>query len=184
MLSGTSWYGGTPITEHRGNLTRAGPPSSRTATPLHLRPLAVALVMAGGALGAAAREAIEQAVPTANRGFPAATLVINLAGAFVLGVLLEALVRSGDDSGWRRKARLVAGTGFCGAFTTYSTLAVETVQLGRHGAWSIGVLYLATSAVGGLVAAVGGIALGAAHARWSTGVLPVDPDVDRIGERR
>lgn len=144
----------------------------------------MALVMCGGVLGAAARQAIEQALPATRRGFPAATLLINLAGAFVLGVLLEALVRSGEDAGWRRRARLVGGTGFCGAFTTYSSLAVETVQLARHGVWSTAAAYLAVSVVGGLLAAAGGIVTGAAHARWTAALLPVDPDVDRMGRRR
>jgi CrcB protein len=142
------------------------------------------MVMAGGVLGAGAREAIEQALPTSTHGFPAATLLINLAGAFCLGLLLEALVRSGEDAGWRRQARLLGGTGFCGAFTTYSTLAVETVQLARHGVWSTAGGYLAASAFGGLIAVAGGIALGGVHARWSTDALPVDPDVDQPGRRR
>jgi fluoride exporter len=140
--------------------------------------------MLGGVGGAAARETIELALPTAGTGFPTATFLINLCGAFVLGVVLEALVRSGDDVGWRRKTRLIVGTGFCGAFTTYSTLAVESVQLARHGAWSMGVLYVVASLVGGLAAAALGIAAGARHARWSVAALPVDPDVDRIEGRR
>lgn len=142
------------------------------------------LVVCGGAPGAAAREAVEQALPPAGRAFPAATFLINLVGAFVLGLLLEALVRSGDDAGWRRRARLIGGTGFCGAFTTYSTLAVETVQLARHGAWPVAVGYLVASVAGGLLAAAAGIAMGAAHARSSRAGLPVDPDVDEVGSRR
>lgn len=173
----------TPIADHRIDLNRSGPTENRAAVPLHLRPSAFVLVMAGGMLGAASREAIEQALPTPAYGFPTATLVINLAGAFVLGVLLEALVRTGDDVGWRRGARLVGGTGFCGAFTTYSTLAVETVQLARHGAWSIAGAYEAVSVVAGLVAAAAGIMVGAAHARWTTARLPVDPDVDQVRGR-
>ena len=156
----------------------------QAAAPLHLRPVAVLRVMCGGVAGAAAREAIEQALPAAHHGFPAATFLINLAGAFILGVLLEALVRSGDDAGWRRRARLIGGTGFCGAFTTYSTFAVETVQLARHGAWSTAGAYLVASVVGGLVLAGLGIMAGAAHARWSTAALPVDPDVEPVRRRR
>jgi fluoride exporter len=106
--------------------------------------------------------------------------MVNLSGAFILGLLLEALVRSGEDVGWRRRARLAGGTGFCGGFTTYSTLAVETVQLARHGVWSTAALYVVVSVLGGLVAAVAGILVGAAHARWSTTWLPVDPDVDQV----
>ena len=139
--------------------------------------------MCGGLLGAAAREAIEQLLPTTTHGFPTATFLINLAGAFVLGVLVETLVRSGDDAGWRRQARLFGGTGFCGAFTTYSTLAVETVQLGRHGAWSIAGAYIVASAAGGLLMAASGIAVGATHSQWGTAGLPVDPDVDQMARR-
>jgi CrcB protein len=152
-------------------------------TPLHLSPLAVALVMCGAILGGAAREAIEQVLPTSARGFPVATFLINLAGAFILGVLLEALVRSGDDVGWRRRARLVGGTGFCGAFTTYSTFAVETVQLVRRHASSTAAGYLVASVIGGLAMAALGIMVGAAHARWTTAALPVDPDLDRFRTR-
>lgn len=140
--------------------------------------------MVGGVLGAAAREAIEQALPTPTHGFPTATFVINVAGAFVLGLLLEALVRTGENTRGRNRARLIGGTGFCGAFTTYSTLAVETVQLARHGSWSIAGGYLAASVVAGLMAAVSGIVVGATHARWTTAWLPVDSDVDGIWEHR
>lgn len=127
---------------------------------IHRRPLAVALVVAGGVPGAAAREALNQALPATRTGFPAGTFLINLSGAFVLGLLLEALVRSGPDSGWRRQVRLLGGTGFCGAFTTYSTLAVESVQLARHGAWWMSAGYVAASGVGGLVAVAAGILAG------------------------
>ncbi|HET9690947.1 MAG TPA: CrcB family protein, partial [Acidimicrobiales bacterium] len=99
-------------------------PSPSPARRLHHTPTAMALVVVGGFAGAGGREAVEQALPPSPGAFPVATFAINLAGAFVLGALLEALVRAGDDTGWRRRARLVAGTGFCGAFTTYSTLAV------------------------------------------------------------
>ena len=51
------------------------------------------MVMCGGVLGAAARETVELAVPTSRQGFPAATFAINLCGAFVLGLVIEALVR-------------------------------------------------------------------------------------------
>ena len=140
--------------------------------------------MAGGVGGAAAREAIEQAMRSPRDGFPVATFVINLCGALALGFLLEVLVRAGDDSGWRRRARLLAGTGFCGAFTTYSTFAVESVQLGHHGAWPTAVAYVVASVVGGVATAAAGVALGAARARGSVAELPLDPDTDRTAPGR
>jgi CrcB protein len=167
----------SPIAEDQIDLS----PNTEARPPLHLNVVAVLAVMGGGVLGAAAREAVDQALPAARNGFPAATLLINLSGAFVLGALLEALVRSGDDAGWRRAVRLVGGTGFCGAFTTYSTLAVETVELARDGIWSTAGLYMAASLVGGLVAAVAGMVTGATRTRWTTAARPVDPDVDRMG---
>lgn len=139
--------------------------------------------MGGGLFGAASRDAIEQTWPAPGHGFPAATFVINLLGAFVLGALIEKLIRSGDDAGWRRRTRLIGGTGFCGAFTTYSTLAVESVQLARHGAWPTAVGYVAASVAGGLLAAAAGIGAGAAHHRSRSRALPVDPDVDQVGRR-
>ena len=96
-----------------------------SATPLHLRPSSLAWVFAGGVVGTALRYLIEDLLPHDPSGWPWATFLINLAGAFILGALLEGLARLGDDSGWRQRARLCAGTGGCGAFTTYSTLALE-----------------------------------------------------------
>lgn len=150
----------------------------RHARPLHRTPGAMAMVLAGGFFGAAAREAVEQALPTARGAFPVATFAINLTGAFILGALLEALVRAGDDAGWRRRARLAAGTGFCGAFTTYSTFAVETVQLGRADQPGTAVLYALVTVVGGLVAVTAGLATAAAGHRRRLARLPDDPDVD------
>ena len=148
--------------------------------PLHVSPAAIALVMAGGVAGAAARDALAQAL--GPRTFPVATLVANLSGAFLLGLLLEALARAGDDGGRRRQLRLLAGSGFMGAYTTYSTFAVETVQLVHHAHAATAALYAAVTVVGGLVVVGAGIAVGAAgHAavpRRPDRPLPMDPDVD------
>lgn len=144
----------------------------------------MALVVVGGCFGAAAREAVEQALPSAAGGFPVATFVINLAGAAVLGLLIEALVRSGDDSGWRRRVRLGVGTGFCGAFTTYSTFAVEATQLGRVGDVGTAVAYVVATVVGGLLMAAAGVWLAAAGVtRRPARAMPVDPDLEEGPKR-
>ncbi|MDE3202682.1 MAG: CrcB family protein [Acidobacteriota bacterium] len=144
----------------------------------------VAIVGVGGLFGAAARQAVEQAIHRSPNSFPVATLVVNLAGSVVLGVLLEVLARSGGDTGRLRDVRLVAGTGFIGAFTTYSTLAVESDLLVRAGHVATAAGYVAVSVVGGLVGAGLGIA-GAARfghpSAGSMGALPLDPDVDGTG---
>ncbi len=151
-----------------------------TAGVPHRTPAALAQVAVGGAFGAAAREAVEQALPTAAHHFPAATLSINLSGAFALGLLLEVLARSGDDSGGRRRARLVVGTGFLGAFTTYSTFAVDTDLLVRAGRPGSAAVYVAVTVAAGLAASGAGIVVGGVRARRH-GLLPVDPDVDSDG---
>ncbi|NUP58138.1 MAG: CrcB family protein [Pseudarthrobacter sp.] len=101
---------------------------ARTHRAVHLHPGFVAVVVLGGIFGALARYALGAVLP-APGGWPLPTLAINLAGAFLLGALLEGLVRRGPDAGRRRILRLLAGTGFMGAFTTYSTLALETTTL-------------------------------------------------------
>lgn len=70
---------------------------------------------------------------------------------------MEGLVRAGDDSGWRQRARLFGGAGGCGAFTTYSTLALEISLLGRDAHMATAVGYGLASIVGGVVMAWLGI---------------------------
>ena len=134
-------------------------PSTRARAP-HLRPALIAVVAAGGAVGTAAREAVALAVPPVG-GLPVAILAVNLAGAFVLGVLLEALQRRGPDEGGRRLLRLAAGTGFCGGFTTYSTLAVGAAELLRSGPAALGAAYAVGSVLLGVAAAGLGVLVGA-----------------------
>lgn len=82
----------------------------------------VGLVAAGGFAGAIVRHAVGVALPGA---FPWGTLAVNVAGAFLLGVLLYENRLRGPLS---RETRLVAGTGFLSSFTTYSTFALETAS--------------------------------------------------------
>lgn len=151
--------------------------TARTGHHAPPSPASVASVAAGGLLGAAARQAVEQAVASRPGSFPVATFVVNLSGAFLLGALLEALARAGDDNGARRRLRLVAGTGFLGAYTTYSALAVEGNLLVRGGHAGTAALYaLATVFAGAGVAAIG-IRAGAAGHRV-TRLRWIDPDLD------
>jgi CrcB protein len=92
--------------------------------------------------------------------------VINLIGAFMLGVALEALARLGDDTGWRQRARLLFGTGFCGTFTTYSAFALETSLILREGDVATAAGYTVATVVAGALLAWAGIAVAAAiHTR-------------------
>lgn len=129
--------------------------------PLHLRPSALAWVFVGGIVGTGLRVWLEDLFPTPAAGWPWATFAINLGGAFVLGVLLETLRNLGPDSGTRQRIRLFAGTGLCGAFTTYSTFALEVSLLGREHAIGTAIVYAITSVIAGVLLAWLGIALAA-----------------------
>lgn len=146
----------------------ATPAGADRPPAVHLQARFLALVAAGGVLGTAAREALTLAVPD-PAGFPLAILVINVTGAFALGLLLEALVRGGPDVGRRRAVRLVAGTGFCGGFTTYSTLTVGASALVDRGAGVLSLGYLLATLLVGAAASWAGVAVGAAAARRRAG---------------
>lgn len=129
--------------------------------PLHLQPSALALVFVGGVGGTLARYGLEVAIPFRSPDWPVATFMVNLLGAFVLGLVLENLMRRGPDVGARRRVRLLAGTGFCGAFTTYSTFALEAVLLSRDGHWTTALAYTMSTVVFGALSAWAGIVVGA-----------------------
>ncbi|MEZ5247080.1 MAG: CrcB family protein [Acidimicrobiales bacterium] len=98
------------------------------------------LVALGGMAGAAARwGALELA-----DGSAWALVAVNSLGAFVLGLVAHGLLRGRPD------LRLVAGVGFCGAFTTFSTLAVDIARDLDRGATGDAVLLLLVSLVAGL----------------------------------
>jgi fluoride exporter len=115
--------------------------------------LALGVGLVGG-LGSIARFLLDGAV-TGRSGvrFPVGTLVVNLSGAFMLGVLVGAAIR--------QDAYRLAGTGLIGAFTTFSTWMFESHRLGEDGELRLGVLNLALSLILGIVAAWTGRHLGA-----------------------
>lgn len=124
--------------------------------PAHFRTVFALAVFCGGVLGTLARYGLSMMIPAPN-GWPLPTLLINITGAFLLGMLLEALVRRGPDEGILRLIRLSAGTGFMGAFTTYSALALESVHLAAEQAYLGMALYLMLSLFGGVLASAAGI---------------------------
>ena len=109
-------------------------------------PAAVAVGF-GGVAGALSRHLVSERIERDLLD----TFAVNLLGSFLLGVLVAAPV---DGT-----AALVAGTGFCGAFTTFSATAVETVELAADGRASA-VVAVATMLAGALVAVLAGSAVG------------------------
>src|ERR1044072_6381162 len=100
----------------------------------------VALVAVGGALGAVARFGVSSALPT--KGFPWATLAVNLMGSLLIGYLLL-------ESGMEHAARLFAVVGFLGGFTTLSTYSAEMVDLWRTGHVPVALANVLANGVGG-----------------------------------
>lgn len=129
---------------------------------LHAHPGFITVVLLGGIVGTLARFALEELMPTPE-GFPLPTLTINLAGAFALGTALEALIRRGPDEGHLLLARLGIGTGFLGAFTTYSTFALESVTAIDDGHLAMAATYVIVSVVGGVLLSFAGIWIASAH---------------------
>lgn len=108
----------------------------------------------GGALGASARYGVAQVVHVAPNTFPWATLWTNLSGCFALGLLLGLMVERFPPS---RYVRPFVATGFLGAYTTYSTFAVETVLLVKNDRPGLALGYTAASVLGGFLLAWVGI---------------------------
>lgn len=126
--------------------------------PLHLRPSAILVVAGGGAVGTAARYSVSLLLPPLG-ALPVATMIVNVVGAFLLGLLLEALARRGPDLGGRRTLRLLLGTGVLGGFTTYSTFSLDTVELLGAGRFAESALTAGGTLALGTAAAVLGIAV-------------------------
>lgn len=105
------------------------------------------IVAAGGALGSIARFLIYVIYPKNN--FPVNTLIINIAGSFVIGLLYAISLKQNNIS---EPTLLFWATGICGGFTTFSTFSLENIQLLQSGKVIPAVLYTIISITGGLLA--------------------------------
>jgi len=132
-----------------------------TSRPAYLRGAAIALVGVGGACGAASREGLSRVIPEL-RDVPISIAIINVVGAFLLGYLYEALTRLHSDDPRAKNLKLLLGTGFCGGFTTYSSLATDTAVLFRDGHPWEGSAYVAGTVLVGALATWLGIVVASA----------------------
>lgn len=109
----------------------------------------LAAIFAGGVLGAVARVWLSQRYVQGDASWPWTVFAINVTGSFALGYLTTRLQERLPQSTYRRP---LLGTGFCGAYTTFSTMQVETLKMieGSHYALAIG--YAAGSLTGGVLA--------------------------------
>lgn len=118
----------------------------------------IVLIGIGGSFGAIARYAVDGWVSSRFAGaFPLGTLVVNLGGSFVIGILFALTVERGVLSADLRGPLMI---GFLGAYTTFSTLALETWRLAEDGAALLALLNVAGSMALGLVAVIAGLAVG------------------------
>jgi fluoride exporter len=117
----------------------------------------VAIAVAG-ALGALSRYGLEGAISRRSPGaFPLGTFVINITGAFVLGVVFTVATERMLVAPWLRTSATV---GFLGAYTTFSTLMFESYRLASDRALGLAALNVLGSCAAGLVAVYLGVVLG------------------------
>jgi CrcB protein len=112
----------------------------------------LAVIAVGGGLGALARYGISLWLPTTPGHFPWGTLLINVLGCFLIGVLM---VRWGQ----RPLLRPFLGVGVLGGFTTFSTYAVETRALLTPGDVPVAMAYLFGTLAAAMLAVLAGVAL-------------------------
>lgn len=138
------------------------------------RPLVLAVVAAGGVIGAEARFAIGQ-LWSAPDGFPWATLTINATGCLLIGALVAVLVARATHP----LVRPFAAVGVLGGYTTFSSYTVDTVRLLTDGRPVAAASYAVVTLVVALLAvlagaALAGLALGGSDGRGAPGRDPVD----------
>lgn len=132
-----------------------------------LRILAIGV---GGALGTLGRYGVGRAIAVPADGFPWATFTVNVVGSFVLGVVVTLVTERWPPT---RFVRPFAAIGFCGGFTTFSTLMVEVVRRTQADRPGIAALYLGASLATGTAAAAAGVLA----ARGRRGSPPVGGDI-------
>jgi CrcB protein len=120
----------------------------------------LALVLAGGALGSAARYLLSTWMAgRLGPAFPWGTLAVNILGSFVIGLVATLADEAG---GIGPQARLLLVPGVLGGFTTFSSFSLETLRLVEDGEVVHAALYVLGSIAAGLVAAALGVAAGRA----------------------
>ena len=109
----------------------------------------LAAVFAGGALGAAARALLSDALPVDPGHWPWATFAVNIVGALLLGYFTTRLQERLPLSAYRRP---FLGTGICGGLTTFSTMQLELLRMLDDGDLGLALGYAAASVVLGFLA--------------------------------
>jgi CrcB protein len=106
-------------------------------------------IFLGGATGALLRVWLGEEFSGAATSWPWVTFAINISGSFALGYFATRLQERLPQSTYRRP---LLGTGFCGAYTTFSTMQVEILTMLEHGRYGLAVTYAAASIAAGYLA--------------------------------
>lgn len=129
-----------------------------------MSPLVLLGVAIGGAAGSVLRYVLGIAVTRAAApGFPWATLLINVTGAFLLGLFFRSMTGPGSSNALRTALTV----GFCGGYTTFSAFSYETLLFVEQGSWARAGVYTLASVALGLAAVAAGASLGASVASSS-----------------
>ncbi|UXT48767.1 fluoride efflux transporter CrcB [Agrobacterium tumefaciens] len=120
--------------------------------------LNIALVATGGAIGSVFRYLVGVwSVRLAGLNFPWGTLAVNVAGSFLIGLLVELVARRLNAS---MEMRLFLVTGVLGGFTTFSSFSLDAVSLFERGTLGLSAVYVLASLVVSIAAVFAGLALG------------------------
>ena len=117
----------------------------------------IVAVAVGGMIGASARYLFVLAWPNPEDGFAQTTFVENVAGSFLLGLLLTLILQGWR---WRWDIRPLVAVGALGSFTTFSALTEDVVRLADDGRAEVAAAYAVASVVIGLAAAGAGVLSG------------------------
>jgi len=113
---------------------------------VHLDTRELGAIFAGGFIGAALRAELGELLPRAPGDWPWATLLVNVAGAFLLGYFVTRLQERLPLSAYRRP---FLGTGVCGGLTTFSTMQIEVLQMLDAGRLALAAAYAIISVTAG-----------------------------------
>ncbi|MDD5190934.1 MAG: fluoride efflux transporter CrcB [Dehalococcoidales bacterium] len=108
-----------------------------------------------GALGTVSRYGLSELTHSVmGRNFPWGTLVINIAGCFVIGLLMTLFA---GTTVFTKEMQMALTVGFLGAFTTFSAFSYDSFKFFHTGSWEMGMLNIIANVVIGLLAVMGGM---------------------------